>query len=148
MKRLCLIAAAGAVLAAPALARAGDVAMRVVPLDGRSPAAAEAPMHFNMLAFKWSGDGSVTFRVRADPGSLDRPGSLADDDPTWTGAAVAFEVRRKGAVRNLHAYELWSRVTSAPARTLASAGEPAIVTRAGWDADEEIVRGKPIYAAK
>jgi flagellar hook assembly protein FlgD len=134
------------VLAAPALARAGDVAMRVVPLDGRVPAAAGQAAHFNMLGFKWSGGGSVSFRVRTAHGRWSgwQP---AEDDPAWTGSSAAFRVRRAGTVRDLHAYELWSRVTSVPTRTLASAGEPAIVTRSGWDANEEIVRGQPVYAA-
>jgi N-acetylmuramoyl-L-alanine amidase len=147
VKRLCLIAAAGAALAAPALARAGDVVMRVVPLDGRAPAAAGAPAHFNMLAFKWAGGGAVTFRARVARGRWS-DWQPADGDPTWTGAAVAFQVRRHGAVRDLRAYELWSRVDAQPVRALAGAGEPAIVTRSGWNADEEIVRGKPIVAPR
>ncbi len=146
MKRLCLIVTASlAVLVAPALARAGDVAMRVVPLDGRSLAAVTPAMHFNMLAFKWSGTGEVVFRTHRLHGGWSA-WQDADDDPTWAGGSGAFQVRRVGEVADVRAYELWSRVFSAPTRALAEAGSPAIVTRAGWDADEEIVKGKPVYA--
>src|SRR5689334_21714494 len=98
--------------------------MRVVPLEGRAPAAAGGPTHFDMLAFKWTGDGIVTFRVRAAHGAWSS-WQRADDDPTWTGASTAFQVRRSGVVRDLRAYELWSRVLATPMRSLASAGEPA-----------------------
>ena len=41
---------------------------------------------------------------------------------------------------------MWSRVTAVPARTLTQAGTPAIVTRAAWGANEEIVRARPSLA--
>ena len=85
MKTLCLITTASlAVLAAPALARAGDVSLRVQPLEGRSLAAATPAMHFNMLAFKWSGGGTVVFRTHRLHGRWSA-WQAADDDPAWTG---------------------------------------------------------------
>jgi N-acetylmuramoyl-L-alanine amidase-like protein/flagellar hook capping protein FlgD len=145
MKWVTALAAAAALLV-PAAARAGDVVMRVeaLPAGQRAPAAASAAIHFNMLAFTWAGSGTVEFRVRRLSGRW-RGWQQADDDVMWAGGSDAFRVRRRGDVRRLHAYELWSRVTSAP-RALASAAQPAIVARAQWGADEEIVRAKPVYA--
>ena len=53
---------------------------------------------------------------------------------------------RTHGVRRLRAYELWSRVTTAPRRQLSQAGTPAIVSRASWGAEEEIVRARPLIA--
>ena len=121
--------------------------MHVQPLpDGpRSLAAAGAAMHFNMLAFKWKGSGTVVFRTHRLHGRWSAWQDV-DDDPTWTGGSDAFQIRRVGAVRDVRAYELWSRVIASPLRTLSSAGSPAIVMRSGWHADEEIVHGKTVYA--
>jgi N-acetylmuramoyl-L-alanine amidase len=141
VKRLCLIlAAALGAGAAPALAEAGTVALRVQTVAPGARQLAAAPMHFNMLAFK--GRGAIGFRTHRIHGGWSG-WQQAGDDPTWTGGSDAFQVRSRGAVR---AYELWSRVTSAP-RALQEAAQPAIVTRADWGADEEIVRAKPLYAA-
>ena len=65
MKKL-LLAAVLATLAAPSIARAGDVSMRVrdVPL-GRSLASAPRPSNFNMLGLHWIGSGTVAYRTRA-----------------------------------------------------------------------------------
>jgi flagellar hook assembly protein FlgD len=146
MKWVTALVVAAATFAAPAAASAGDVAMRVDPLPAgpRALAAVRPAAHFNMLAVKWVGAGTVELRVHRLHG---RWGAWqpADDDVMWTGGSDAFQVRRRGHVRRLRAYELWSRVASAP-RAPASAAEPAIVTRAQWGANEEIVRAKPIYA--
>jgi hypothetical protein len=140
--------AAAATLAAPAVARAGDVTMRIerLPRPARALEAVTPAARFNMLAFKWTGNGTVDFRVRS---LRDRWSSWqrADDDVMWVGGARALQVRRRGEVGHLRAYELWSRVTSAAPRALAAAAEPAIVTRAQWGANEEIVRAKPVYAS-
>ena len=145
MKWVTALVAAAALLA-PAVARAGDVVMREQPLpEGpRTLAVAHPAAHFNMLALKWAGGGTIELRVHRLHGRFGE-WQRADDDVMWTGAADAFQVRRRGDVRRLRAYELWSRVTSAP-RALASATQPAIVTRAEWGANEEIVRANPIYA--
>ncbi len=157
-----LAAAALAALALPSLARAGDVAMRVqeIPLGNRTLAAAPRPMHFNMLAVHWIGGGTVEVRTHrlhggwspwqsadADAAPDGGTGRWHDGNLAWTGASDAVRFRRVGDVRRLRAYELWSRVTTAPARTLAEAGAPPIVTRSAWAANEEIVRAKPVLAA-
>ncbi|HVU77167.1 MAG TPA: FlgD immunoglobulin-like domain containing protein [Gaiellaceae bacterium] len=140
MKRLCLILAAlTAALAAPALAHAGGATLRVVDV-GPGERSLAAVSRFDLLAFK--GPGPIRFRVHRLQGGWS--GWLtADDDPTWTGAADAFRVRSPGKAR---AYEIWSPVEGQPVRALAEAGSPAIVSRSGWKANDEILRGKPAYA--
>ena len=77
-----------------------------------------------------------------------RTGPWHDGNLDWTGASSGVAVpRHGGTVPRLRSYELWSRVTAAPARALSQAGSPAIVPRAGWGADEEIVRAKPLDRA-
>jgi hypothetical protein len=159
MQRLCASLAAFAALAVPSLARAGDVAMRVqdVPLGSRALAAAAAPMRFNMLGVHWTGTGTVSFRthrlhgrwtawstVDADAAPDAGTGVWHDGNLVWTGASDQAQFRRTGNVSRLRAFELWSRVTAAPPRTLSQAGSPSIVSRSGWNADEKIVRAKPL----
>src|SRR3954470_10025348 len=162
MRKLVLSLAAIAVLAIPAFARAGTVALHVqeIPLGGgRSLAAAAPTLHFNMLALHWKGSGTVDYRVHrlhgrwstwivadADTAPDGGTGRWRDGDLDWTGAADRAQFRRHGAVTRLRAYELWSRVTAAPVRHASGTGTPAIVPRSGWHANEEIVRARPLYA--
>ncbi|MDX6452232.1 MAG: hypothetical protein QOH16_2281 [Gaiellaceae bacterium] len=161
MQKLVVTLAALAALAVPSLARAGDVALRVrdVPLGPRAPAAVPAPMHFNMLAVHWIGGGTVSYRVHrlhgawsawvtadADVAPDGGTGTWHDGNLDWTAAADAVQFRPRGDVRRLRSYELWSRVTMKPARRISATGTPAIIPRAGWGADEEIVRAKPLVA--
>ncbi|HEX4525325.1 MAG TPA: N-acetylmuramoyl-L-alanine amidase [Gaiellaceae bacterium] len=160
-KLVPILAAVAAVLVSPALARAGDVAMRVqeVPLGTRVIAAAPTPMHFNMLAVHWIGPGTVLYRTHrlhgrwsawtaadADIAPDGGTGRWHDGNLDWTGASDDFQFRMTGDVRRLRAYELWSRVTKRASRHLTQAGLPAIVPRSGWHANEEIVRASPRYA--
>ena len=130
--------------------------MRVqdVPL-GRSLASAPRPTNFNMLGLHWIGTGSVAYRTRALHGRWrawrgadadNSTGAWHDGNLDWTGASSSVQYRVRGDVRRLRSYEVWSRVLSAPMRAVASAGQPAIVSRAGWHAEEEIVRAKPLIA--
>jgi hypothetical protein len=155
------VAVIAAALAAPPLAHAGDVAMRVqeVPLGARSLSAVTPAIHFNMLAVHWQGPGSVAYRVHRLHGRWS-PWRAVDDDVRpdggtgrwrdgnldWTGGADAVRFRIRDGVRRLRAYELWARVTTGALRRVASAGSPSIVPRSGWGAEEEIVRAKPVYA--
>jgi flagellar hook assembly protein FlgD len=156
MKKL-LLAAAFAALVVPTPAQAGDVSMRVrdVQLAGRVLDAAGPAGNFNMLGLHWIGAGSVLYRTRALHGrwrawraadSDNRSGAWHDGNLDWTGASSSVQFRVTGTVRRLRSYELWSRVEGAPGRAVASAEEPAIVSRADWGANEEIVRAKPIVA--
>jgi hypothetical protein len=162
MYKLSASLAAFAALAVPSLARAGDVAMRVqdVPLGPRSLAASISPTHFNMLGVHWTGPGTVSFRTHrlhggwtawstadADAAPDGGSGVWHDGGLVWTGASGGVELRRYGEVGRLRAYMLWSRVTAGPPRTLSQAGSPSIVPRSGWNADEKIVRAKPLVVA-
>jgi flagellar hook assembly protein FlgD len=146
---LAVAAACACALAAPALARAGDVAMRVqaIPLGARALDAVAPAMRFDMLAAQWRGGGSVAYRVHRVGGGWGGWRPASSDDPDWTGASDRVQFRAAGRVSHLRAFELWSRVTASPARTLAEAAQPAIVTRAQWHANEEIVRAKPLVAS-
>jgi hypothetical protein len=161
MQKLVVTLAALAALVVPPLAHAGDVALRVqdVPLGPRALAATEPPMHFNMLAVHWVGAGTVSYRVHHLHGSwspwVTADADVAPDGGTgrwhkgnldWTRASDRVQFRPHGEVRSLRAYELWSRVTTKPERRPTATGTPAIVPRAGWGADEKIVRAKPSFA--
>ncbi len=156
-----LTPALAAALAFAAPARAGDVAMRVqdVPLGTRALAGTAPAITFNMVALHWRGSGTVGYRTRrlhggwrawttadADVSPDGGTGAWHDGDLDWVGASSAIQYRTTGSIHALRSYELWSRVTTAATRTLAQAGEPKIVPRSGWGADEEIVRAKPSYA--
>src|SRR5437899_5010836 len=155
MKKL-LLAAVVVTLAAPATARAANVSMRVEDVAlGRALASAPKPSNFNMLGLHWIGAGIVAYRTRTLGGRWrawrqadadNRSGFWHDGNLDWTGASSAVQYRVHGDVRRLRSYAVWSRVLGAPVRAVASAGEPAIVSRAGWNANEEIVRAAPIIA--
>ena len=53
----------------------------------------------------------------------------------------------RGNVSRLRAWFVSSPAAGVPARTLQTAGAPAIVPRAGWKADEKIRRAGPSFAA-
>ena len=152
---VCL--AALAALAVPSLARAGDVAMRVqeVPLGARALSSVEQPMRFNMLGARWLGSGTVAYRIHRlhgtwtpwrDADADARTGAWHDGNLDWTGASDGVQFRTTGSIRRLRAYEVWSRVSTKPLRHTSSAGQPAIVPRGDWEADEKIVRAKPLVA--
>src|SRR4051812_23383358 len=157
MQRALVATAAAAALAAPSVAHARDVSMHVrdVPLTQRSLASAQ-PSHFNMLAVHWIGAGTVAYRTRSvgggwrawrDADADNRTGVWRDGTLDWTGASGGLQFRITGTVRRLRSYEVWSRVNGVPTRALSQAGTPAIVTRAAWGANEEIVRARPSVAA-
>ncbi len=161
MQKLAIAVVVAAALALPALAHAGDVAMRVsdVPLGGRSLAAVAGRDELQHARRALDGGGTVSYRVHrlhgrwsawvsadADSAPDGGTGSWHDGNLDWTGASDAVQYRTKGEVSRLRSYELWSRVTRAPVRRLSEAGSPSIVPRSGWGADEEIVRAKPTFA--
>jgi hypothetical protein len=157
MKQL-LVAAGLAALAAPSLAHARDVTMRVqdVPLGVRALTSAPRATQFNLLGLHWIGGGRIEYRTRAGHGawrgwhtadSDNSSGAWHDGNLDWTGTSSRVQFRTRGTVRRLRSYELWSRVTTAPPRQLSQAGTPAIVSRAAWGAEEEIVRARPLIAS-
>ena len=82
-------------------------------------------------------------RTRAEPG-------WKLGNPYWTGSARRLQLRVRGDVTRVRAFYLWSPVTVAPVARPVAAGptRPAIITRAAWGADEQIVRGTPAYASR
>ncbi|HSP74075.1 MAG TPA: N-acetylmuramoyl-L-alanine amidase [Gaiellaceae bacterium] len=154
-------------LAFPAASRAGDVAMvvRDVPLGPRALQAVEAPIRFDMVGLHWQGPGTVRFRTHRLAGGWS-PWTLADADalpdarsperartaswhdgaPVWTGASDRVQLRTRGTVTRLRAYYLWSRTVKTPVRRVAMTGQPTILPRFDWQANERIVRAKPLYA--
>jgi flagellar hook assembly protein FlgD len=147
-RSLAAVFAVLAALAVPGLARGGLVSMRVVavPLGARTLEASPAPARFNMLAAHWRGSGAVAYRVHRVHGSWTDWAPAPSDDPDWTGAADRVEFRASGRVSQLRAFELWSRVSRKPLRALSEASSPQIVMRTQWEADEKIVRAKPLIA--
>jgi hypothetical protein len=157
-------------LAFPAAAQAEEatIVSRDVPLAGeRTLASAKPPARFNLVGLHWRGPGSVQFRTRslagrwsswrdAAPEAEDRPDAASDErartrswrlgNPWWTGPSDRIAYRFRGSVTKLRAFFVWSPTPGVPARTLQRAGAPAIVPRAGWNADEKIRRSAPSYA--
>jgi flagellar hook assembly protein FlgD len=157
-------------LALPAAARAEDatIVSRDVPLAGqRTLAATKAPERFNLVGLHWRGAGTVQFRVRslagrwsgwadAAPEAEDRPdagtverrraGAWRLGNPWWVGPSNRIEYRFRGPVTRLRLFFVWSPDASVPPRRLQAAERPAIVPRAGWQADEKIRRGTPSVA--
>jgi flagellar hook assembly protein FlgD len=158
MKAFLVIVAASLAAPVSALAANPTITMRQVPLHSARAPAAAAP-RFNMVGLHWRGAGSVSYRVRA-PGGEWSPWRKADDDRRvergwhlgnldWTGAADAIRFAVGGHVSRLRAYYVWSPVGPAvpmmPRRTQV-AGEPPILLRLSWGADESIRRAPPRYA--
>jgi hypothetical protein len=165
-----LSAAAALALASPASAHAAGpsatMVARDLPLAGaRTLAAAGAPSRFDLVGLHWQGRGRVWFRTRrlaggwsgwqeADADTLpDRSSSefaLARrwhlGGLVWTGPSDRIAWRTSPSIHRLRAYYVWSPVVMIPARTVSAAGSPAIVPRLGWQANERIRRGPPLYA--
>ena len=152
-----VLAVVVAVLAAPAAAFAGGptLTMLEVPLHAARASAGATP-RFNMVGLHWRGSGSVSFRTRSIAGGWSS-WRKADDDQdiehswhlgnlVWTGAANAIGFRVGGSVTRLRAYYVWSPPERGPLRRTQIAGEPPIILRLSWGADESIRRAPPRYA--
>ncbi|MBA3412960.1 MAG: N-acetylmuramoyl-L-alanine amidase [Actinobacteria bacterium] len=167
MKRLSL----GLLLvlwATPAAGAGVTLVSRDVPLgNGRLLSGGPTPA-FNMVGLHWQGDGSVSFRTRAADGPWSRWRAAmpeAEDQPDrrsvesrtrrgwrvgnpyWTGDADGIQYRLRGTVRRLRAQFVSSTATAVPSRQISLAGSPGLISRVGWDADERIRRGPPLYAS-
>ena len=165
------LAALVAILPAAASARSEGPSLTVVdvPLHGeRALSGAQGRLRFDLVGLHWQGPGSVEFRVRsaagrwspwhvAAPEADDRPDLGTAEarasrgwrlgSPWWVGASTRIEYRLGGLVRRLRAYLVRSPVEGvASTRSPTAAGEPAIVTRAGWNADESLRQSPPQYA--
>src|SRR5947209_7765391 len=128
-----LLAALAAALVVPALAHAEAptiVARDLLLGNARTPAAAQAPIRFDLVGLHWQGAGSIAFRTRGIDGrwSSWRPAAPEDDapdahsvetrrirgwqlgSPYWTRPSERIEVRTQGRVRRVRAYYVSSPV--------------------------------------
>ena len=167
-RRLVLLAAAGLLFPASATAGLATLHVRELALHGeRTLHASSAPRAFQLVGVHWQGPGRLELRTRAPDGSWSRWFAVAEsaDDapdpesresramrrwrtsaPVWVGRAVRFDVRTIGRVTRVRALTVRSPVSLVPLRTTASTIAPRLVLRAGWQADEAIVRAKPVYS--
>ena len=143
MQKAVLAIAVFAALAAPSLARAGDVAMRVqeVPLGARVARGgrARAALQHARRALDRHRDGHLPHAQRctaagsagAADATSDRPstGAWHDGNLDWTGASDARPVPRPAATSAACARTSCGRASSARPPALSQAGSPAIVTR-------------------
>ncbi len=169
--RRCL---APIVVALLALVGAGEAAagpatlvMREVPLRGERGLSTIADRRgFDYLGLHWKGGGRISFRVLQQAGRWSdwyaadrdagpdgatseaaRSGGWTIGEGLWVGRATRLEVRASVGVSRVRAYTVRSPVSRVPTRKLASAQQPAVVTREGWQADETIRRNEPQSAA-
>jgi hypothetical protein len=155
MKLVLAVVVAAVAAPASAFAAGPTLVVRDVPLHAARTPVGAVP-RFNMVGLHWRGSGSVFFRTRSATSGWS-PWRKADDDHdvehswhlgnlVWTGAANAIGFRVGGRVSRLRAYYVWSPTEPGPLRRTQSAGEPPIILRLAWGADESIRRAPPRYA--
>jgi hypothetical protein len=122
-----------------------------------------APFAFRLIGVHWRGPGRVWVRVHerargwtdwveveaegaADGGAGEGRAGWRLGLPVWAGVSDRYQLRTRGPVRRL-ATNIVSPSRS-PLRRLTIAATPAIISRAGWGADEAIVRAAPYYAER
>ena len=152
----------------------GDAPVTSIELRAAGNARFVAPDvvgRFTLAGVRWRGSGTVRFRSRStsgrwspwraaqpepedapDPGSSEsrRYASWRVGNPWWVGVSNSIEARGVGHVSRIRASLVWSPEIRVPYRTPSAApatGQPAIVPRAGWNADESIRRAPPSYAS-
>src|SRR4051794_29008753 len=168
MRTICTcLLVLGLALAAPAVAGAASASLRATTLPVAASGEQET-QRFDLVGLHWRGAGAVRFSTHTvaggwsawhaaapeaedqpDPGTAERAaeGGWHLGSPFWTGLSDGIRYRVAGRVTALRAYFVLSAAASVPARRLQIASSPQIVARSGWNANEEIRRGKPRYAA-
>ena len=120
---------------------------------------------FELVGVHWRGPGAVKYRTRNLAGrwSAWRVASQEDASPDvgrerrlsrgwrigspfWTGPSKAIQYRTLGRVTAVRAYFVRSPNEHLRVKHADIAGAPPIITRAGWGANESIVRAAPYYA--
>jgi hypothetical protein len=160
--RLTLIVTALLVLAPAAHAAAtryGELTVRAPGTPGSHVLPPQrAPFAFDLVGARWIArpGAAVAVRTRAAAGAwsqwttlvADRGGAVAHADPAWLAGSRVLQVRVRGPLRRVRvAFVAAGRSPLRRLRGLAAApGEPAIVSRAGWGADEALKRAPPRYA--
>ncbi|HET6174844.1 MAG TPA: N-acetylmuramoyl-L-alanine amidase [Gaiellales bacterium] len=157
-----LAAVAACLLAAPvssaASTRYGELSLRAPATPGLHLLPVQrAPFAFDLLGARWPARAGVSVEVRAraiaGPWSAwtrlaaDGGGRVSHAEPVWVPGSRLFQVRLRGAVRLHIALVAADRSPQRPLRALEAApGQPSIISRAGWGADEAIRRAAPRYA--
>jgi N-acetylmuramoyl-L-alanine amidase-like protein len=162
---LCCPALAACVLAlAPA---AGAATTRYAELTVATRAAASvqllpvrrAPFAFDLLGARWRARSGVDVRVRVRGVrgrwsrwlrlAPDGSGPVSHAEPIWVPGSDSVQLRVRGAPGRVHlAFVASARTRVAPVRVPAAPpGQPEIIARAGWGADESLNRAPPRYAA-
>jgi len=158
-----LLIAAVLVAAFPASALGAGLPAR--DLSPQAPRRAVPTGVFELVGVHWRGPGLVKYRTRNLAGRWSAWRLFSPEDafpdrgreqaatrgwriasPFWTGPSNAIQYRTVGRVSRLRAYFVRSPREQPPAKRADLAGAPAIITRAGWHADESIRRGAPYYA--
>jgi hypothetical protein len=164
-----------AALLGPSPAFASGDAARVTSIELRAVGsgrfvAPAAVARFTLAGVRWRGSGTVRFRARStsgrwgpwragqpepedapDPGSPEsrRAASWRVGNPWWVGASNGIEARGVGYVSRIRASLVWSPEVRIPYRApsaVSATGQPSIVPRTDWNADESIRRAPPSYA--
>jgi hypothetical protein len=170
MRARHLFSAAAAALAVPGVASAGvaQLGSYELPGAGERTLAAPAPTgEFQLLGLHWRGAGSVRYRVhrssgwsewrraeaeradapdRGSPETARRAAGWRMSSGIWVGHADRVAVQRVGAVGRVRVFTVRSPVVRVPLRATAAAGQPTIVPRSGWLANESIRSGTVSYA--
>jgi len=164
-----LLLAALAALVLPGAATAGVASLRSYELPRgheRGLAAAAPAGEFQLLGVHWQGAGEVRYRLHTAAGwsgwrpvraeTADAPDGRSAEGRRasswrvsggiWVGHADRVEVRRSGTVGRVRVFTVRSPVVRVPLRVTAAAGQPVIVPRSGWLANESIRRAAPTYA--
>jgi hypothetical protein len=151
-----------------AAAGLASVSVRDLPLGSdRTLSASGAVRPFQMVGIHWRGPGTLDVRTRLRGGRWSGWQPVAEDEgdapdrgsaeshamrgwrlgaPVWVGRADRVEVRVHGRVSRARALTVRSPVSKVPLRVTSVAGQPRIVPRSGWQADESIRRAAPLYA--
>ena len=109
-----------------------------------------APFVFQMVGLRWRGSAALQLRSRPQGGAWSAWAAVSSAEPAWTNTARDLQIRRvSGRVRELAVTFIAVPPERIPMRagTIVHApGEPPIITRAGWGADESLRRGPPEIA--
>jgi hypothetical protein len=150
---VALLAPAAILLANADLAHAETAPVRIetVRIHAHAlPSASRAPRAFQLAGVRWQGTAGLELRAHRVDGRWTRWVAASNEAPVWTGAATTVQLRRAGpgTARRIRLSFISSprvdAVTASPA--LARTSRPAIITRAGWKADERIRRDDPEIA--
>ncbi len=145
--------------AGAATARYAELAVATAgaPGGGVLPAL-RAPFAFDLLGARWAARPGVTVEVRARGGghawspwtrlTPDAGGPVSHAEPIWIPGSDTVQLRVRGAPGRVHlAFVASARGPVTPVRVPAAApGQPDIISRAGWGADESLKRAPPRYA--